>query len=158
MYHICFFGCLSFWEAAVINIGPKGSYWQDLGNSLCHPSTARDLGWSEAECLPRSGRQGLLHSLILTQSRKKMNSSPGWSFNHSVQNSNSTGEDSQSVARGGQNSHINSPTKCIQLGKCNSPKRNQARINDRQPKTWRQKVPAISNTAEGETSSKRGNT
>lgn len=96
----------------MINIGPKGSYWQELGNSLCHPNAARDLGWTEAECLPRSGGQGLLQSIILTQPREKMNSS--WSFNHCVQNSNSTGEDSQSVARGGQNSHIKSPTECIQ--------------------------------------------
>lgn len=58
-------------------LSPKEVYWQDLGNLLCHLSKARDVGWTEAECLPGSGE---LSRLLLTQSLRKMNSSPGAVF------------------------------------------------------------------------------
>lgn len=69
-------------------LSPKGSYWQDPGNSLCRRRKTRELGWTEAECLPGSRE---LNGLILIQSLRKLNSSPGWSFYHSVQNLNSRG-------------------------------------------------------------------
>lgn len=118
---------LKFPEPALANLSPKESYWQDPGNSLGHPSSAGDLGWTEAEYLPGSGK---LNGFILTQSLRKMNSSPEQSFYHSVQNLNSREEDSHSSVEGGQNSQINSPPDCNQWGRCNSPKRNQARVND----------------------------
>lgn len=133
-------------------LSPKGSYWQDPGNSLCRRRKTRELGWTEAECLPGSRE---LNGLILIQSLRKMNSSPGWSFYHSVQNLNSRGADSHSFAEGRQDSQINGPTDCIQWGKCNFPQRNQARVHDGLPKMQRQKVHASKQYSRREGSTKR---
>lgn len=58
-------------------LSPKEVYWQDLENLLCRLRKARDVGWTEAECLPGSEE---LSRLLLTESLRKMNSSPGAVF------------------------------------------------------------------------------